>query len=313
MKKTLKNLLLTLSLCSETLVAGWAQQEQVTNVEEVLAGMMNKLDVVPYAYQDRPVTSSAMFGIGGATLHDTYLTNQLYDGTSVNLSLSRYRVMKRGWLDKDQWFDLSYASVDDKASGANSMIAFRVRYVYAMHKFWNLPHQRFSSQNSRFSAGLYSAVNLGADYSLSMGSGNNPANAHYTLNLGLSAGYQWDFRLRQRPAAVRLQVQTPFLGMAFSPKYAQSYYEMYLGSNTRNENMYFSSLHNQQDLDVRCTADIPIRVIFPLMDRYCTSVRVGVNYHIETQKINHLIGRYSYCQAVIGWTWQHSPLKGHRL
>ncbi|MBP5345037.1 MAG: DUF3316 domain-containing protein [Bacteroidales bacterium] len=302
MKKTLKNLLLTLSLCSNAIWIGWAQ-EGTEQAQDADGG------VIPAV--QRPVTSSVMFGVGGTTLHDTYLTNQLYDGTSLNLSLQRVRLMKHGRLEKDQWFDLSYATTTQEVSDANQMLAFRVRYSYAMHVFRDWEHSY--QMRSHLFAGLCAMYNIGANYNLSMGTGNNPANMHQTMNLGLSAGYQWDFSLRRRPGDVRLTVQTPLLGGAFSPEFAQSYYTMYTYGDPLSDNYYFTSWHRQQDLDVRLTSDIPIRAIFPLMDRYNTALRVGVNYHIETQKINHLITRYSYCQVVLGWTWQHVPYKGKRL
>ena len=318
MKKTTKIILLTLSLCSETFLMGWAQPNanpapavpQHDSYAETMTYQVSPNDLTDL---QRPVTSSAMFGVGPSTLHDTYLTNQLFDGVAVNLSLRRTRDMQCKWLDKDQWFDLSYASTDDKTSSSASMIAFRLRYCYAMHKFWNLRHPYHASQSSRLFVGPMLMTNFGADYNLTMAAANNPVNVHYTMNFGLSAGYQWNYSLRQRPAALRLQLQAPLLGTAFSPEYAQSYYELYMGDNSGNKHMYFTSLHRQQDLDVRLTADFPIRAIFRLMDRYNTAVRVGVNYHIETQSINHLISRYSYMQFVIGWTWQHIPYKGRTL
>ena len=256
----------------------------------------------------RPVTSSLMLGIGGATVHDTYLTNQLYEGTSVDISYQRNRLRRRLKWDSDQWLDLSMANVKDVSSESNSMFSFRLRYHYAIHRVWQLTHS--DTQSSTLFVGPYAMINIGANYNLSMGSGNNPANVHETNNYGISAGYQWNYAIRHQPTNVRLQVQVPVFGSAFAPEYAASYYETFM-LDKKSQRAYTTSLNNQQDLDVRLTTDIPVSIV-PRWSRFGTSLRVGMQYHIETQKINGLISRYSYFQGVIGWTWQYLPYKAPR-
>lgn len=332
-KKTLKNLLLTLGLFSETLVAGWAQQ--VVAYQKEVYPYIKIQCVSPFSrdtiledynkstnpefreklqdvleknlgwYWSRPVTSSLMLGIGGATVHDTYLTNQLYEGKSVDLSYQRNRWRRSFKWDSDQWLDLSMANSKDVSSESNSMFSVRLRYHYAMHRRWCLNYG--GSKSSTIFVGPYAMMNFGANYNLSMGSGNNPVNVHYTNNYGISAGYQWNYAIRHRLTNVRLQVQVPVFGMAFAPEYAASYYETFM-LDKKSELSYTTSLHNQQDLDVRLTTDIPVSIV-PRLGRFGTSLRLGVQYHIETQKINGLIARYSYFQGVIGWTWQYLPYK----
>ena len=335
MKKTLKNLLLTLSLCSNALLAG-AQQE-VFNQEEarpsfkIICGnslaqdpvlteyntnpeFREKVDYVMQkcldGYVNRPVTSSLMLGIGGSTVHDTYLTNQLYKGNSFAVAYERNRLRSKMKWDSDQWLDCSVADTRDEASESNSMFSFRLRYHYAMHRVWRFGLRDWMHQPKHLVfVGPYASINIGANYSLSMGSGNNPANMHLSNNFGLSAGYQWNYFIRQRPSNLRFQVQLPVIGAAFSPEYAASYYETFLVSD-KGGRTYSTSFHNQQDLDVRLTTDIPVSIIpLPRLQRFGSSLRVGVQYHIETQDINHLITRYSYFQAGVGWTWQYLPFR----
>lgn len=317
MKKTLKNLLLTLSLCSNALLAGAQQeetlsapnpvpQERETVVYKPLERKIRCLDIEPV----RPVTSSLMLGIGGSTVHDTYLTNQLYKGNSFAVAYERNRLRSKMKWDSDQWLDCSMADTQDEASESNSMFSFRLRYHYAMHRVWRFGLREGGHQPKHLVfAGPYASINIGANYSLSMGSGNNPVNMHLSNNFGLSAGYQWNYFIRQRPSNLRFQVQLPVIGAAFSPEYAASYYETFLVSD-KGGRTYSTSFHNQQDLDVRLTTDIPVSIIpLPRLQRFGSSLRVGVQYHIETQDINHLITRYSYFQAVVGWTWQYLPFR----
>ena len=251
-----------------------------------------------------------MLGIGGSTVHDTYLTNQLYKGNSFAIAYERNRLRSKMKWDSDQWLDCSMADTRDEASESNSMFSFRLRYHYAMHRVWGFDHSEWRHQPTHVVfAGPYASINIGANYSLSMGSGNNPVNIHLSNKFGLSAGYQWNYFIRQRPSNVRFQVQLPVIGAAFSPEYAASYYETFLVSD-KGGRTYSTSFHNQQDLDVRLTTDIPVSIIpLPHLQRFGSSLRVGVQYHIETQDINHLITRYSYFQAVVGWTWQYLPFR----
>ena len=297
-KKTLKNLLLTLGLFSETLVVGWAQQvvskqgetlpalnlisaNPVTHDTILVEYNTNPVfrEKVQYILQkcfdgsmSRPVTSSLMLGIGSATVHDTYLTNQLFEGTSVDLSYQRNRMRRRMKWDSDQWLDLSMANTLDAASESNTMFSFRLRYHYAMHRVWQLTHS--NTQSSTLFVGPYAMINIGANYNLSMGSGNNPANVHETNNYGISAGYQWNYAIRHRPTNVRLQVQVPVFGSAFAPEYAASYYETFM-LDKKSQRAYTTSLNNQQDLDVQLTTDIPVSIV-PRWSRFGTSLRVGM-------------------------------------
>ncbi len=251
-----------------------------------------------------------MLGIGGSTVHDTYLTNQLYKGNSFAVAYERNRLRSKMKWDSDQWLDCSLADTQDEASESNSMFSFRLRYHYAMHRVWKFGLRDWMHQPKHvLFVGPYASINIGANYSLSMGSGNNPANMHLSNNFGLSAGYQWNYFVRRRPSNVRFQVQLPVIGAAFSPEYAASYYETFLVSD-KGGRTYSTFFHNQQDLDVRLTTDIPVSIIpLPRLQRFGSSLRVGVQYHIETQDINHLITRYSYFQAVVGWTWQYLPFR----
>ena len=255
----------------------------------------------------RPVTSTLCLGIGGATVHDTYLTNQVYEGKSLNIDYHRNRLCSQRRWDNDQWASFSYTNSDDRTSEMTSMMTIRLRYHYAKHRTWTRQHSRDSSQSSTLRVGPYAGMNLGVNYGLSMASANNPVNVHSTMNLGLSAGYQWQFALRHRPARLSLQVQTPLLGNAFRQEYGASYYET-LMLDDESDPSHFTSLHNQQDLDIRLGADLPVSAL-KWLQRFGSSLHIGMSYHIETMDINHLITRYSYCQLTIGWTWQYLPYK----
>lgn len=253
---------------------------------------------------ERPIASTLMMGIGQGKVRNTYLTNLLYTGTSLDVRYERTRHMRTPQWDNHQWLDvdLMYAAHDNGSNSA--MHAGRIRYRYGMHK------QMFEKTPFSVSLGWVAGADLGFDYNLKMASGNNPATVRATFNGGISAKSSYQYKLRKQPCHVDLQVQVPLLGAALVPEYGASYYETFYLNHT-NRDVHFTSLHNQQDLDVRLTTDIPFSVI-PHMTRFATDLRAGVVYHIETMDVNHIVSRQSTFQFVLGWTWRYLPYKPSR-
>lgn len=242
-----------------------------------------------------------MAGIGQGSMRNTYLTPLLYTGRAYGVRFERTRMMRGLNWDNSQWLDADLAyQAEDKGNNSSSHTG-RIRYRYGMH--------RYLYANSRYCAALgwTAGADLGFDYNLKMAAGNNPATVRAVANTGLSLKGGYNYKLRHQPCVVSLQLQTPLLGVAMMPEYGASYYETFMLKNT-DHNVHFTSLHNQQDLDVRLTTDIPFSVI-PHMTRFGTSLRVGMAYHIETMDINHIVTRQSTIQFLLGWTWQYLPYK----
>ena len=139
-----------------------------------------------------------------------------------------------------------------------------------------------------------------------MGSSNNPATARITTNLGAAGAVSYKF---QTPWAqgmkVMLQAHAPLLGMGFCPEYGASYYETFY-LNTSGNILHFTSLHNQQDVDVQLAVDFPLAII-PWFRSFDSVLRLGGSYHIETMDINDITTRYSSFEFVIGWVYQYLP------
>lgn len=255
----------------------------------------------------RPVTSVVTMGLGQGKLRDTYLTPLLYDGPSYTVNYERWRLMRRQRWNNAQTADFNFLSGEDRGRSTRTL-AGRARYRYAMHRLWRVGKPTERSLGSRpFSlfAGPYAGFDLGFNYNTRIATGNNPATLRLAANAGLSLGAVWHLSMRQQPWAVQLQVRTPLMGAAFVPEYGASYYETFMVDDNP-EVLHFTSLHNQQDLDVRLTADIPLAT-FRFLKRLDTTVRVGFAYHIETMDINHIVTRQSTCELVLGWTYQYLP------
>lgn len=303
-----KLLLLSLILCSEFSPAMLSAQDKTsankTFNEELLAGRVCGLKSV-YSVDEphRPVTSSLSLGIGRGKMRDTYLTPLLYQGTALDLHFDRSRVMRGSKWSNLQMADLSFTDGDDTASGLTSAYALRLRYSFAMHKFW-LP-----SANTRLEVGPYFGLDFGGNYNLRIANGNNPATLRLAEGFGLSAAATWVCWPFGHPCPVNFTVQMPLIGSAFVPEYGASYYETFYLETAPNEST-FTSLHNRQDLTLRLTTDVPFAVI-PWFHNG-SSLRLGIGYHIETMDINDIVTRYSTFQLVVGWSWKYLPYKYHR-
>ena len=245
--------------------------------------------------------------LGGGAARNTYLAPLLYEGSTIGLRFERWRTMRSmRWINQ-QTIDADFASGYAEQGKNSSMWTGRAVYRYAMH--WNKDPEAVSNHvqpgEFRILYGPYAGADLGFDYNLKIGGANNPGAVRATTNIGASLFASYGYELRGRNCEVLLQAQVPLLGVAFMPEYGASYYETFLINS--DNNVHFTSLHNQQDFDVRLMTDIPLAVI-PGMKKLKTVIRFGGYYHIDTMDINHIVNRYSTIGICVGWTWHYLPL-----
>ena len=183
--------------------------------------------------------------LGSANMYDTYLSPLEYKGTSVRLMYEQMR--RTTWFDykfyKQQVFELDFSKGDNPAKNATEYWALANYRIGGHYRFYN-------TDAFRLGVGGFWDINGGVLYNER--NGNNPATARaYTnLNLSVTASYKLKW------FGVRWQIDTPFMGMLFSPRFGQSYYEISLGNSVDVVN--FASLHNQRALRNYITVDIPI-------------------------------------------------------
>jgi len=246
----------------------------------------------------RPVTNAVTLTIGNSKVRDTYLTPLLYEGTGVAVRFDRWRRMRNTQLTNQQIVSAGFSCGEDKGHNSETW-AGRFLYRYALH-FGLLRNERWT-----LLLGPYGNSEIGFNYNLKLTGSNNPATVRWVNNLGASAAVGCRYRLLGYPCTALLQAQMPLAGVALVPEYGASYYETFYLETTGSD-LHTTSLHNQQDLDIRLTTDVPLAVI-PGFRKLKTVVRIGFQYHIETMKINDITTRYSTFGAVIGWSYQYIP------
>lgn len=221
--------------------------------------------------------------IGSANMYDTYLSPLEYKGFSIHLM---YELMRRTtWFDykfyKQQIFELNLSKGDNPAKNVSeywALLSYRIGGHYMV----------YNTDNFRLGLGGLWDIHGGVLYNER--NGNNPASARAYSNLNLSVTASYKFKW----GAVRWQIDSPFMGILFSPKYGQSYYEISLGNSVGLVN--FASFHNQRALRNYISMDIPI-------NKY--TIRVGYMGSWYQTKVNEIQTHQYTNSFVIGF-----PIEG---
>lgn len=221
--------------------------------------------------------------IGSANMYDTYLSPLEYKGFSIHLMYEQMR--RTTWFDykfyKQQIFELDLSKGDNPAKNVSeywALLSYRIGGHYMV----------YNTDNLRLGLGGLWDVNGGVLYNER--NGNNPASARAYSNLNLSVTASYKFKW----GAVRWQIDSPFIGILFSPKYGQSYYEISLGNSVGLVN--FASYHNQRALRNYISMDIPV-------NKY--TIRVGYMGSWYQTKVNEIQTHQYTNSFVIGF-----PIEG---
>lgn len=246
-----------------------------------------------FSQEDKYYSSNraTLIGIGSSSLYDTYLSPLKYEGTSIHLF--HERMQKTSWINgnftKQQKLNLEVAFADNPAKNAKE-------YTFLLDFNWGGHYGLIKTDKFRFAAGGLWNVTGGVLYN--QRNSNNPASARAYSNILLSAiaFYNW------KTITFRAQIDSPLLGIAFSPHYRQSYYEISLGNSAKVVN--FVSFHNQRAMNSYFTADVPIQKIM---------LRIGyLGSFYQTKMQNIQTHNYSN-NFVIGLVSESINLSGNKI
>ena len=191
--------------------------------------------------------SSMQIGFGPTNILDTYLSQEKFTGTGMTfLSLSERRgvnivekqdgdgkpmIIPRRWSTIVQ-NQVHLSLTEDRDANKSMMEGTYNLYVGRYRSLIGAASETFHVQ-----AGGLANATLGFLYNTR--NGNNPAQARIGLQLMPSAVGTWKFRMFKvkdsasniGKASLRYELDVPLVGVAFSPNYGQSYYEIFTKDN----------------------------------------------------------------------------------
>lgn len=198
------------------------------------------------------INEGTLIGIGGANIRNTYFSNNKtkYDGFGLHILNERMKLktLAGNRISSQRMLHLELSSTDNAAGTVNVFTGF-VDYSYGLH-------YRFQPiENLKILTGASARGLLGFMYNTQ--AANNTTTLHIDVDVNLSAAAIYSVQLRNYPLIFRYQVDIPFMGALFSPKYGQSYYEIFGLGNTSGI-VSFSSFHNKFAIRNYLTVDFPV-------------------------------------------------------
>lgn len=266
-----------------------------------------------------PLRSSAqkerasIISIGGTSVLDTYLSQEKATGTEL-----RYTWQKTNRKPARHWSSLvtqeAFLTKAGTRGNDNSFIGAMYNLRFGWHYNFDLlptdgkaddaaadlgdaaavrqPTERQAAQPPlNIRAGLLADFSLGGLYNTR--NSNNPAQARASLSVDPSVMLAWRFKVKGKPFALRYEAAMPLIGIAFSPNYGQSYYEIFTRGNY-DHNVVFTSPFSAPQLHQAVYLDFRL---------WHTTFTIGYLGDIRQMRANSLkYHQYSH-NIAIGWRY----------
>jgi len=198
-------------------------------------------------------------GAGNTYLYDDYLSPLPHEGASLLFSSTATKPLKWGLADSPdhsfenaKWtnqFNLTLTSVYAQSKAGSNMFHGNMELKNSLIR------QVFHRPNWSASAGTFLLLGSGGRYCLQ--NGNNPGSLDAYLDFGLTVLGNYSFIFWQKPFKLTYQGSLALSGLAFSPEYAESYFEIFYLKNNKNILKYTHPLNNQHWMQ-QLSLDVPL-------------------------------------------------------
>jgi hypothetical protein len=226
-----------------------------------------------------------MLGLSHTDILDTYLSQETFKGTELRYisQIQRQRIGSKVSSEVTHHIILSSAGT---RGNNNSLLTAMYNFRMGWHYNWQLP-----DPNIKFKVGGLIDGTLGGSYNTR--NSNNPAQARIALSIDPSAKVSWAFRIKEHPFALNYEMAMPLIGLAFSPNYGQSYYEIFSEGNY-DHNIVVTSPFSGPQLQMRLTLDFRL---------WRSTFFVGYLGDIRQMEVNNLKYHQFSHGVVLGWKY----------
>lgn len=228
---------------------------------------------------------AGQIAVGYTDILDTYLSQEKFTGTEfgyLSQSLSR---RDSSHIVRETVHHV-LVGVAGTRGNDNSLLTLlynlRLGWMYRWH--WAAPRLTLL-------AGGAIDGTLGGAYDTR--NSNNPAQARIALSIDPTARLSWQLRTGRHPLALHYDVTLPLIGMAFSPNYGQSYYEIFSRGNY-DHNIVCTSPFSAPQLYHHLTFDFRL---------WRTTFRVGYLGEYRQMKANNLKYHQYTHSITLGWCY----------
>ena len=226
---------------------------------------------------------ASLFAISHVDVLDTYLSQEKFKGTELRY-LSQSRKQRQGSRVSRETMHQFMVSTAGTRGNSNSLLSAMYNLKFGWLYDWQLHNDGLTLRQG----GLIDGT-LGGTYNTR--NSNNPAQARIALSVDPAARLTWRFRIRNHPLAVRYEASSPLAGLAFSPNYGQSYYEIFTQGNY-DHNIVFTSLFNALQLHHMLMLDFRL---------WRTTFSLGYLGDLRQMKANDLKYHQYTHGIVLGW------------
>lgn len=223
---------------------------------------------------------ATMIGAGSGNVLDTYLSPYSYTGINIRFH-HEYTRWTRRFMQGDtcRVSYHTYIALDgnilDNPAGNINEYSGGLRYSMA----WKYHFRPLFCGKLHLSAGPMATLYAGGIYNEH--DGNNPAQGRASLTIDATATAAMPIRMLRRNCLLSLSADVPLIGLAFSPNYGQSYYELFsLGHY--DHNIVFAHTGNMPSLRAQLLLHIPLNA------RATTALRIGYVGEMMQSTFNNL-------------------------